>query len=266
MTTRDVSWTLLLGALLIASAVAGALIRRRLHVSQRSTETINFLRDVTTLLVTFVALMLSLLLTSVLSAYDQAYRDRGQYAASLAQLDFCMRSYGPGLADARTKLHLYTASVIASTWPQEPRPQGITYPDLSGIPVVGEARKLADILDDVGVAIASVAPTDPLHHALALRCEGNYRTMRETRWAVIENAHGSLSAPFAAVMTFWLMLVFLNFGLQAPGNRLALLVTAIGIVSVSSVVFVILDLDLPYGGLFGIPSTAMREAFADMMR
>jgi len=264
--TRDVSWTLLLAALLIASAAAGALVRRRLHVPQRSNETINFLRDVTTLLVTFVALMLSLLLTSVLSAYDTAYRDRGQYAASLAQLDFCMRNYGPELADARTKLHLYTASVIASTWPLEPRPEGVTYPDLRGLPIVGEAPRLGNILDDVGLAIASVAPTDPLHRALALRCEGNYRVMREARWDVIEDAHGSLSAPFAAVMTFWLMLVFLNFGLQAPGNRLAMLVTAIGIVSVSSVVFVILDLDLPYDGLFGIPSTAMRQAFADMMR
>ena len=90
--------------------------------------------------------------------------------------------------------------------------------------------------------------------------------MRQARWAVIEDAHGSLTAPFAAVMTFWLMIVFLSFGLQAPGNRLATLIIAIAIVSVSSVGFVILDLDLPYGGLFGIPSTSMRQAFADMMR
>ena len=264
--TRDVSWTLLLAALLIASAVAGAIIRRRLHVLHRSSETINFLRDVTTLLVTFVALMLSLLLTSVLSAYDEAYRDRGQYASSLAQLDVCMRNYGPDLAEARTKRHLYTASVIASTWPREPPPEGITYPDLSGLPIVGEAPRLAEILNEVGLAVAAVAPADTLHRALALRCEENYRSAREARRAVIEDAHGSLSAPFAAIMTFWLMLVFLNFGLQAPGNPLAILVTAIGIVSVSSVVFVILDLDLPYDGLFGIPSTAMRQAFADMMR
>jgi len=29
--------------------------------------------------------------------------------------------------------------------------------------------------------------------------------------------------------------------------------------------FVILDLDLPYGGLFGISSTSMRNALADML-
>jgi hypothetical protein len=40
----------------------------------------------------------------------------------------------------------------------------------------------------------------------------------------------------------------------------------IGIVSVTSVMFVILDLDLPYGGLFGIPSTSMRLALTDMLR
>ena len=31
-------------------------------------------------------------------------------------------------------------------------------------------------------------------------------------------------------------------------------------------VFVILDMDEPYGGLFGVPSTSMRNALADMMR
>ncbi|MGC2786255.1 MAG: hypothetical protein WA397_20980 [Roseiarcus sp.] len=36
--------------------------------------------------------------------------------------------------------------------------------------------------------------------------------------------------------------------------------------SIAIAVFVILDMDEPYGGLFGVPSTAMRNALADMMR
>jgi phospholipase/lecithinase/hemolysin len=36
--------------------------------------------------------------------------------------------------------------------------------------------------------------------------------------------------------------------------------------SLCAAVFVILDMDRPYEGLFGIPSTSMRNALADMMR
>ena len=43
-------------------------------------------------------------------------------------------------------------------------------------------------------------------------------------------------------------------------------VMALCALSVTIAVFVILDLDEPYGGIFGVPSTAMRNALADMMR
>ena len=36
--------------------------------------------------------------------------------------------------------------------------------------------------------------------------------------------------------------------------------------SVAAAVFVILDMDRPYGGLFGVPSESMRTALTDMMR
>jgi hypothetical protein len=163
-------------------------------------------------------------------------------------------------------LHGYTAAVIASTWPHEPKPTGVTYPDTSTMPLLGEVPTLAGVMNGIGLAIAGLKPADPLHGTLAARCAAEFGTVMAARWTVIEDVHGSLSAPFAAVLIFWLMLVFLSFGLQAPRNLLAGLVIAIAIISVTSVMFVILDLDLPYGGLFGIPSTAMRLALADMLR
>ena len=42
--------------------------------------------------------------------------------------------------------------------------------------------------------------------------------------------------------------------------------TVLCALSITIAVLVILDMDEPYGGLFGVPSTAMRNALADMMR
>ena len=71
---------------------------------------------------------------------------------------------------------------------------------------------------------------------------------------------------FSKIITGWLMLVFLSFGLQVPRKRVAVMVIAIGVISISSVMFVITDLERPYDGMFGIPSTAMRNALTDMLR
>jgi hypothetical protein len=227
---------------------------------------LDFLRIVTALLVTFVALVLSLLLASELASYNTASHDRNHYAANLTQLDGCMRDFGPELVEQRQQLHGYTAAVIASTWPDEPHPAGVKYPDTSQFPLVGEAPVLTGVMNDIGIALAALQPRDPLHQALATRCKDIFAVVSAARWTVIEDTQGSLSEPFAGVLMFWLTMMFLSFGLQAPRNSLSFCIIAIAIASVISVVFVILDLDLPYGGIFGISSHSMRLALADMLR
>lgn len=56
---REIAWTLILFAVLVASAAAGAFLRKRLSEPHRGIETIEFLRIVTALLVTFIALVMS---------------------------------------------------------------------------------------------------------------------------------------------------------------------------------------------------------------
>ncbi len=237
-----------------------------LPAPHRSSESVDFLLNVMALLVTFVALVMSLLLASELNSYNTAYHDRNHYAAALTQLDGCMKDYGTRLDEQRQQLHGYTAAVIASTWPFEPSPEGVNYPDTSNFPLVGEAPTLTGIMNGIGVALAALQPQDSLHQSLAARCKDIFSNVTATRWTVIEDAQGSLSEPFAGVLMFWLTVMFLSFGLQAPRNSLSTFVIAIAIVSVASVMFAILDLDLPYGGIFGIPSTSMRLALADMLR
>ncbi|CAM5765516.1 hypothetical protein LMIY3S_01509 [Labrys miyagiensis] len=209
---------------------------------------------------------MSLQLSSVKTSFDNAYHDRGLDAAQLAYLDQCLRNYGPEAGQARGLLHSYTAGVIASTWPDEPPPEGIQYPDARQMAMVGENPALSSLLNRVGLEIANFAPADTLHQNLAASCRQAYEGAQNRRWMVIEDAHGSVSPLFSQILTFWLMLVFLSFGLQAPRKLLAVIVIGIGITAVASAMFVIADLDLPYGGLFGIPSTAMRNALADMLR
>ena len=83
---------------------------------------------------------------------------------------------------------------------------------------------------------------------------------------MIEDAQGSISTPFYRILVFWLMIVFASFGLCAPRNSMVIIALALCALSLTSAMFVILDLDLPYGGLFGISSQSMRDALHAMIR
>jgi hypothetical protein len=132
--------------------------------------------------------------------------------------------------------------------------------------LTGEVPVLADLMNDVGLETRSLQPTDAAHKNVMAACVEQYHDLVQARWKVIEGVRGSISAPFYWVLTFWLALLFGTFGLTAPPNPMVVTIVALCALSITVVVFVILDMDEPYGGLFGIPSTSMRNALADMMR
>jgi hypothetical protein len=253
-------------ALFGLSASGGIVLKSRLPREHLSDENMNAIRMMTGFLVTFAAVLLSLQLSTVRTASDEANKDRSAYAAALAGLDQCLRGLGAELDPTRLRLRQYTTAVIASTWPRETVALVEGMPDPREMAVRGENVKLAGIIEEVGSVIDRLAPQEPGAAARATRCRSAYVSVLQGRWTVIENTHGPSVALYVVIISFWLALVFLSFGLQIPRARLAIVVLAIGVVAVASVMFVIVDLMEPYTGFFGISSASMREALADMNR
>lgn len=244
--------------LLCLSALLGRTVHRRMPDTLRTRETIETMQLVIGMLVTFAALVLGLLTASVKSSYDTADRDRHAYALRLTQLDRCLRDYGPETAAIRSDLASYVAAVIASTWPHERPPEGVTYPNVRGMPVIGASPVLGSLMDGIGQRIRTLAPRTPEQTATWDACRLDFREVETSRMTVIEDAAATLSAPFFWMLIFWLIVVFLAMGLVVPRNRIATLGVLLCALSLSSAVFVISDLSLPYRGLMAISSDAMR--------
>jgi hypothetical protein len=257
---------LLVVFVLCASAALGFVINGRLPERHRTPDSIDLVHLAIGLLVTFTALVLGLLISSVHTGFEAAYQAQGTYAGQLTQLDRCLRDYGPETAPTRARLSGYVAATIASTWPFEPPPKGVAYPDATHMRQIGEDPTLTNVIDDIGLAVDGLEPTDSLHRFIAAACLSDYAEVLKSRWVVIESVHGSIPTPFYWVLVFWLAMVFASLGLRAPPNALNVIVIVMCAVSISSAIFVIHDLDVPYGGLFGVPSDSMRNALADTMR
>ncbi len=96
----------------------------------------------------------------------------------------------------------------------------------------GEDPTLANLMNDIGLAVRGLEPADPLHRAIASACVGDYADVLKSRWAVIEGLHGAIATPFYWVLVFWLAIMFGCFGLRAPPNRLNLIVIVMCAISV----------------------------------
>jgi hypothetical protein len=250
---------------LVGSSALGLIVQPYLSEHHRSRETMELVRLVVAMLVTFTALVLGMLTTSVKSSFDKADSGMKGFAAELIQLDESLRQYGGEAASAREQLRNYTAAVIASIWFEEVTPPSNYYP--KGLPHgMSESLVLGDKLNQVGLMIRQLEPQDAMHRQLVADCIQRFNRVTERRWQLIEDAGGVISVPFASVVILWLAIVFASFGLNAPRNALVCVTISIAAVSIASVIYLILDLDSPFTGVIAVSSHAMRGALAHLSR
>ncbi|HUC71709.1 MAG TPA: hypothetical protein VMS01_11000 [Stellaceae bacterium] len=259
---------ILLVILLFGSAF-GMVVRPFLSERHRSRETTDLIQLVMTMLVTFAALVLGLLTSSVKASFDTVENDLRSVSIQLIQLDRSLRQYGGSADRARALLRSYTAARIASTWIDEPRPLGdyhVTATTAASAGISVAASGLGDMLAQVETEIRGLDPQDPMHRRLLQTCINQFELLMHARWKLIEEGHGSISVPFYIVLAFWLVIIFASFGLSAPNNVLSYITIILGALSIASVVFVILDLDTPFTGVFAVSSQPLREALTQLSR
>ncbi|MGH3492109.1 MAG: hypothetical protein ACRDQ1_02580, partial [Sciscionella sp.] len=244
-------------------------VRPLLSERHRSRETTELIFVVVTMLVTFAGLVLGLLTSSAKASFDTVDDDLRSFAIQLIQIDRTLRQYGSETDGARATLRSYAAAVIASTWTTEKPPAGDYYPkQVSPPPTEGsiESVSLGDMLTRIEIELRQLEPRDAAHRRLALTALNQFERLSRLRWKLIEEAHNAISLPFYVVLTFWLVIVFASLGLSAPRNALSCVTIALAAVSIASVVFVMLELDTTFSGIFMVSSQPMRDALVELSR
>jgi hypothetical protein len=259
---------LLMTVLLCASGL-GLFVRPLLSERHRSRETAEIMQLVVTMLVTFAALVLGLLITSAKASFDAIDTDVRGYASDLIELQRMLNEYGPNTKPVQQALRNYTAAAIASTWTEEPPPPGDYYPKMvqrTSTDADIESSALGGMLADIELRLRVLVPADAMHQRLLSDCLNQFERVLDQRWKLIEEAHSSISLPFYLVLMFWLAIVFCSFGLSAPRNALSYATILLGALAISSAVVVILDLDTPFTGILVVSSQPMRDALAHLSR
>jgi hypothetical protein len=253
---------------LVVSTGMGIAIRAALPERHRSHEALEVVQLVIGMLFTLASVVLGLLTYSVKGNFDQTSVDLASLGSNIIQVDRLLREYGPEADPIREVLRSYTAAVIASTWPGEPAPPGDYYP--RNLPRTPPGRledtTLGRLLNHGEFQTRALTPHTPMQQKLADDALHDFQALIMARWRVIEDARSTITLPFYLVLCSWLAVIFGCFGFMTPHRNTFLLgMIALGAVSVSSAMYVILDMDTPIGGWISIGSAPMRDALAHLL-
>ena len=242
---------------LLASSAPGVFLQGILKQRHRSRDTIDAVRLVISILVTFTAFVLSLVTSSVKLSFDSFDTRLRVFAGDITELDTRLREYGDDAMPIQMKLRAYVAAAIADTWRNEPRPSGAypTFADTVGI----ERQQLGALLVDADVAIRRLEPPDSYHRQLANILQARMTDTLRQRQLLIETVHDTVSWPLLMGMTSWLAIVFAVFGLIAPRNAVVYATIILCALSFTSAFF-ILEFDKPLEGMIHVASDPIRDA------
>jgi hypothetical protein len=113
-------------------------------------------------------------------------------------------------------------------------------------------------------AIRGLKPRDDAQRALQSRALDLSETLLQARWLVLAGIEKSVPVPFVVILLFWLMIIFTSFGLFAPRNATVLVVLFVCALSVTSAVFLIIEMDVPFEGLLRVSADPWRYAYAHL--
>jgi hypothetical protein len=249
----------IVGMIVFTCTFGGALLGMRLrstlpkhHLDAESRDTVKVGIG---LIATMTALVLGLVTASAKGSYDAVDSAVRKTASDILTLDRVLARYGSETGEIRKGLQHAIGARMDMIWPQgSSKP-----PNLD--PIRSAAGAEAERLPDV---IRTLKPHDDSQQALQSRALDLTEVLLQARWIVLAGTETSVPLPFLVILLFWLTITFASFGLFAPRNATVLTVLFVCALSVSSAVFLILEMDTPFDGLLKVSADAMRYAVAHL--
>ena len=156
--------------------------------------------------------------------------------------------YGPETKKARELLANTVAEMISRTWPDSHSGGTELQPNMGAGEGFYDAIQELSLQNEVQRSLQA--------QALRMSIE-----LGQTRWLLFEQAGSSIPM---VLMVFWVTVIFLSFGLFAPRNATVVATMFLCAFSVSGAIFLILELDRPFGGLIQISDAPVLNAVAHL--
>ena len=217
------------------------------HLSEDSRDVVKL---GTGMIATLAALVLGLLIASAKGNFDTMNIGLVHAGSKIILLDRLMAQYGPETREARDLLRRGVAFTIDNISQNGRSEQTETRALRAGIG-----------LETIQDKLRQLSPQNDAQRWLQLQALRVSIEVAEVRWLLVERkGHSELPMPLFVILVFWLVVIFFIFGLLSPRNETAIVILLVCALSAAASLFMMLELDNPFGGLINLSTTPLRDA------
>lgn len=243
-------------AIIFGGTLLGTFLRPLLQEHHLSGDSKDVMKLGTGMIATMAALVLGLLTGSAKGTFDTINNGLKQTAAKVFLLDHAMAQYGPETREARDILRRNIISTIQQIWPADRTTMAL---DKVGLTESG--------IENLEEELRRLSPRNDDQRRLQSQVLQISDEMNQTRLFLIQQVgQRSFPMPLLALLVAWLTIIFFSFGLFTSRNTTVMAVLFVCALVAASSLFLILELDQPFGGLTKISSDPLLNVIAHLGR
>ena len=201
------------------------------------------------MLATLTALVLGLLVSSAKSSFDVMNTAIASAGAKIIMFDRTLANYGPETNDVRHQLRQIVAGAIDRIWSSKKT-------SLGGL----RAAESGTGVETIQMKLNEHTPKNKAQEQLLAQAHQIANDVAQTRLMTIEEQQNVLPPIFLIFLIFWLVVLFFSFGLFAPRNATVLALLLFCALSVSSAIFLVLEMNRPLDGVIKASNAPLRKA------
>jgi hypothetical protein len=237
-------------AVTLTGAIAGALVRRRVPQHNLSDETKSLVSVSMAVVATISALVLGLLLSNASNSFNAMQGQVTALSAEILRLDQVLRRYGPDTKLARDKLREYAERKRDDLFPKNPA-------DVE----LGN-QSTYELLQEVEDLVLAIKPTNArdqwwLNQATILAAK-----IGDVRFLLAQQVGQGTPRAALILLVFWLTLLFASFALFAPSNVISATTVTLCAIAIAGAVGMILELERGFGELVHVSPRPMNHVVA----
>jgi hypothetical protein len=246
--------SILIFVVTLGAALLGLYVHKRLPSEQKSDSARNIVGQVGGLVSLLLALVLGTLIGTSFAFFGGQKTALEGLSAQILELDQALAQYGPETKPARDRLKAAAEKAYDTFWSG-----GDADPALLSV-----ANPIA-AFQATKAFLATLNPTteaqkQALASANTLAAQIEHARILQS----LQVAGPPVSSGLLIVLVIWAVILFFGMGLFAETNQLVISLLTFGALCVAFAILLMLELGLPYTGMFRVSPAALQEAIANI--
>ncbi|WP_433975106.1 hypothetical protein [Tunturiibacter lichenicola] len=234
-------------ALIFGGSLVGMALRWALPVEHLGQDAKDTMRLAIGLVATMTGLVLGMLVSSAKSYYDGQKNKVSEMSSEVILLNNSLAVFGPDADQIRFYARQTVEAAIDRIWPKDKSSLSQLMP------------KENDVF--ISAQLQSLVPKNEMQASAKAQAVALLQNLRKSNWLMfLESEQASIPPLLLVVVTSWLVIIFISFGIFAPPNPTVISTLIICALAASGAIFIILEMYSPFSGLLRISSAAVRDA------